>query len=824
MKAVVLSSISFFVFFVSFARQIQRLSGSNNVSGKVIDAVLKQPVENATVFLVNDSSKKNRYSTITDKNGGFQLQRIPDGKYTAFVQCIGYADFSKEVDINSVLVLNDILLEKKSKTLAAVTVTASKQVVENQIDKIVYNVDKDVTSQGGVATDVLRKVPQVTVDVNGNVELLGNPSVRFLINGKPSTIFGNSVADALQSIPASQIQSIEVISSPGAKYDASGTGGIINIILKKNKSQGFSGTVNATAGTRLENGSLNLNYKKNNISFNSYFNGSAQLKVNTITQLTRNSIDTATMNTYFLQQKGNSYFTRSAYRAGMGMDWDITARDNFSLSVGYNHFGNSNDGFSDQYNAENDKNGATLNDQSSIRSSNTTFNNNTLDINIDYRKKFKKAKEELSFSITHSRGNNNTSYQQLQKYEVNGSSFAGSSSKNPGKDHLTSIAIDYVVPLTKSILFETGVKLETEELISNANVYSYSPILQDYVFDYQQSYLSTFKRNVYAGYVSGSFQLFKVLNVIAGTRLEHTVNNAAYSNSGKAGIPDYNNFGPALTIAYPFFNQQLLKFSYAYRLERPEYRDLNPFVNLADPHNIITGNPYIKPEIGNDFQLGYSRSFAKENSINILLLYTYNNPDIKSYTTFYPVYKVGDSVYSNVNVSKRSNIASEIRWGLNISGSFTVAKKLSLRPGVQLYQRTVNNIYSVPQKITGFEYRTTLNVSYQCSKTLVAEIFGNYRSGINWQGRQAGFYSYSAAIRKQLLKGKASLGIVAVNVFGKYLTQNSAQYGVGFNTETRLQIPYRSFGINFMYKFGKLKINKPKEAENLLTKPPVESN
>jgi outer membrane receptor protein involved in Fe transport len=152
-----------------------------------------------------------------------------------------------------------------AKTLQLVTVTSSKSIIENKPDRIIYNVDKDLTSQGGMATDVLKKIPQVTVDINGNVELLGNPSVQFLINGKPSAIFGNSITDALQSIPASQIQSIEVMTTPGAKYDATGTGGIINIILKKSKAEGYNGNISLSAGTRLENAAINASIKKNNI-------------------------------------------------------------------------------------------------------------------------------------------------------------------------------------------------------------------------------------------------------------------------------------------------------------------------------------------------------------------------------------------------------------------------------------------------------------------------------------------------------------------------------------------------------------------------------
>src|SRR3982751_2382796 len=161
--------------------------------------------------------------------------------------------------------------------LQNVIVTGSTKLIDNRIDKLVFNAEKDITSQTGVATDVLKKVPQVSVDVDGNVELAGSSSIRFLINGKPSTAFGSSITDVLQSIPASQIKSIEVITNPGAKYDAQGLGGIINIILKKSTAQGINGNLSLSAGTRADNGSFNFNARKGTFGINAFFSGNARL-------------------------------------------------------------------------------------------------------------------------------------------------------------------------------------------------------------------------------------------------------------------------------------------------------------------------------------------------------------------------------------------------------------------------------------------------------------------------------------------------------------------------------------------------------------------
>ncbi len=795
-----------------------------SIKAVVRDASSHQPLERATVFVTIAGTKKTYRSAFTDNAGIFVLDHLPPATYSLTVGYAGYTPYNEQLTITEgTTVEKEILLHTLSKTLNTVQVTAQKKLVEHKIDRLVYNVEKDVTSQGGMAADVLRKVPQVTVDASGNVELLGNPSVQFLIDGKPSTIFGTNIADALQSIPASQIQSIEVIASPGAKYDARGTGGIINIILKKNKTQGFGGTVNATAGSRLENGSVNLYYKANSLAVTGYFNGSAQLRVKTRNELQRNATDNVSTDKYYLQQSGVNDFYRHSYQTGLGVDWSVTAKDNFSFSLGYNHFGNDNDGVIHQYTNKRDVNGQLLEEASGIRNAFTKVNNGALDLSLDYRHKFRRDKQQLSIVLYNSNSNNRISYAQTQHNVSDQVVFSGSNSNNPGTDRLFSWAIDYAQPVSEKILLEAGLKTGLETLSSSARVFTFDPAVDKFLPDDKQSYASVFKREIYAGYVSGNMNLLNFLNVVAGFRWEYTTNHATYNKTGPAGIPDYSNAGPSLTIAHTFKNQQMLSFSYAYRLERPDYRDLNPFVNLSDPHNITTGNPFLQPEIGRDFKLAFNQNFNGDNNLNVVLLYTRNSPDIKSYTTFHPEFTIGDSTYSNVNVTQRSNIAAETRIGMNISGAVALGHTVNIRPNIQLYRRETNNAYATPSRISGFEYRFNLNASWQISKDLIAEAFGNYKSGIKWQGRQADFLSYTIAFKKQLFNNKGSIGLVAVNPFTKYLEQKTVQETGNANATNVLYIPYRSFGINFMYKFGKIKVARSKDAENLLTKPPVEN-
>jgi len=805
------------------AQQGEVSLGNYKISGRVTDTLSKQPVEYATVSVINSSTKKIVDGTITDKKGMFQIKKLKKGTYNLSVQCIGYMDLHVPVSLSGDISMDDIVLVKKVNTLQVVTVTSNKAVIENKIDKIVFNVDKDITSQGGMATDALKKIPQVSVDVNGNVELLGNPSIRFLINGKPSGIFGNSPADALQSIPASQIQSIEVITSPTAKYDASGTGGIINIILKKSKVQGFNGNINLSAGTRLENASISSSLKKNNFGLNGYFSGNLQLVSKTPVTMNRLSINTGNGSSGFMQQSATD-FSRNGYKSGIGFEWNLSKKDNISGSVGLNHFANRNDGDYNQDFIKFDGAGNQTSLISSVRAADTKVYVNTVDNEISYKRKLKKENQELELFYNGSYSKNNTFYNQYQHYQNTTTPFSGSTSLNPGKENETELGFNYTYPFSGDILLETGIKAGIESIVSNADVLTLNTASGNYVKDQKQSFQSDFSREVYAGYVSVSFPLYKIFDVKAGLRYEYTENKATYSNAAKTAIPAYKNAAPSFIISHSFKNNQALKFAYSYRLERPDFRDLNPFMNLSDPHNITTGNPNLQPEIGHIYELTYTQTFEKGTNINVVLYMQKNSPDIKPYISYYTFYKIGDSVYNDVTITTRATIAAEIRSGINLSVAVPVNKKFSLRSNILMFNRHLDNPNDTPSVINGLGIRSNLNATYLFSKTIAAEIFGNYNSGMKWQGKRPAAFSYTMALRNQFKNSKGSIGFIAVNPFNKYITQKTLQEARGFTTNILQQLPYRSFGISFNYKFGKLKFSKPKEADNYLYTPPASEN
>lgn len=816
MKSIIYLILLFSPFITILAQT--NASGKGAITGKVVDANTKSPIEYATVTVYPIGSNKPVNGIITNTKGTFKVEALKSGFYTVTIEFIGYSlNKMDSISITAdkpVISLGRIVLTNKSQLLQNVTVTSTQGLIENKIDKMIYNVDKDLTSQGGMATDVLKKVPQVSVDIDGNVELLGNSSIRFLINGKPSTIFGNSIADALQSIPASQIQSIEVITSPGAKYAMQGSGGIINIILKKSDIRGINGSVNLSAGTRLENGSFNFNYRHNNFGMHTYFSGNGQLRATTLNQSNRTSTDTSSHTKTNFLQKGSSSFVRNGYQTGIGFDWSLTKKDNLSGSLGYHHSINNDNGITYQETLMKDYYDAKLSDTNTIRNAENHYNNNSIDWNIDYKKKFKKEDQELDISYNTGYGRNTSYYSQTQSYLASSSIFGGSNSNNPGKNRESEFSIDYSQPIREKFMLETGVKNEEISINSAADVYSYNKGSNSYLIDPKQSYSLTYKRDVYAYYLSSTFSLGKFFDIKAGGRYEYTVTKADFSTARNVAVPSYSKFAPSFIISHSFSKSQILKLSYSYRIERPEYRELNPFVNLSDPHNITMGNPSLRPEIGNNFELGYNLSFEKESNINVSLIYRKNSDDITNFSSYFPIYKIGDSLFTDVTVSTRKNINAEERRGGNISGTVAVNNNLTFRSNAFLFSQRVTDNANGGIVRSSFGYRLNLNGTYLMNKDLAFEFFGNFRSKeTTIQGSQTSFISYNMALKKQLFKKKLSIGLTAANPFGKYVNQTRETFGSNFQQVSLRQVPFRSFGISVLYKFGKLEFKKSKEDE-----------
>jgi len=778
---------------------------TGTISSKIIDADTKLPVDFATINVYPQDSQTAVRTVSSDPKGYFTISNLPYGEYRLSIGFMGYHTYGAEHIIISKerprAALQSILLSSSEKVLNTVNITAQTPTVQNKMDKLVYDPANDLSAQGGSAIDVLKKVPMLTVDIDGNVELLGSPGINFLINGKPSTIFGASLSDALSSIPASQIKNIEVISNPGPKYDSQGTGGVVNIILKDNNVSGVNGTVNLSAGTRLSNGSFNLNARKNNFGFNTFFSGNTQR--NTTSPLEKRLTNNDGID--LLQQNGFNRIKKNGYQTGIGLDWNVTPKDNLTATVGYNRTSNNSLDAANQIQTSFGSDGLPMSVNSN-RNSGSANNGNTLQWSLGYKKKFVKENQELNFLYQSNINNNRSSFNQLQNYTNPVSPSTGASSYSPGMVRETGFELNYAQPLSKNFIIETGGKAFLKTISSVIDAQLYHPDTQSYTPDPLQSYNFKYTRNIFAYYLSASFKAFNVLDVKAGARYEYTVNHTDYANTT---IPNFGALSPSLVISHQIDETQSVKLSYSRRFERPDYDELNPFLNRSDPYNISSGNPALRPEIANNIELGYSKSFKNGASTNITAYYRHNGDDIKTFTDFYPSYLEGDITYTNVSYTSRINTGGEDRIGSNIYASVPLGSKFTLRSNVLISSRSiVFNYKGTNQNTKGMEYRVNLNAAYQFPKDLSAEVFGNYNSPkVGIQGTNASFLYYTLALRKQFLNKKASIGLSATDPFYKYINQNITIIQAGNRQYTLRQVPYRSVGITFSYKFGNLKFD-----------------
>lgn len=799
-------------------------AAGNRVNGTITDSTSHQPLEYATITLFEKGSNKPVTGAVTDKKGNFSIKEIKDGLYTIVFEFIGYKSVTlKEVHLNKsnpLLEVKNISLLQQKGTLQAVTIVAQNKLIENKIDKMVFNAEKDLTSQSGVATDVLKKIPQVSVDVDGNVQLAGSSGVRFLINGKPSTAFGSSIADALQSIPANQIKSVEVITNPGAKYDAQGLGGIINIILKNNTAKGYNGNLSLTAGTRNENGSFNLNARNKNFGVNAFVSGNKRLTSTTHSSSDRGTSDSTSNNT--LHQEGIGMFERHGFQAGTGFDWTYKKLSSLSGSVSYNNFGYSGNGLTNQGIYAN-KNG-NVPPIFSVLNANNIYKFNNIDAGLNYKRKFAKEDQELELSVNTSFGNNQNTSANQQSLLPQDSLFYGRKSSNPGKTNETELKIDYTQPLKKDVLLGVGTKATYYNINSTSSVLGYQPNLQNFQPDPSLSNNLKYNQKVYAFYSELSFPVAKLFQVKIGERYERTEIASYYSNAQhQVKVPGYNTFVPSVFLSKKLGEKQTIKLSYSKRIERPNYEDLNPFVNTNDPKNLSAGNPNLQPEIGQRYELGYNRDLGKAGSIMVNFFYRIYYHDIQPYIVYYPSYKVGDTTYSNVTVNTRQNIGMEKNLGLNLFADVHPTTKFTVRGNVFLFRRHTINTLDKGYDYNSFNYRFNMNGTYQFSNTIVAEFFGNFNSArYEAQGKYPSFTTYSIAARKQFWKKKGSLALTANNFLNENVNQKTALFGPGFSVNSIRKIPFRSIGLNFTWKFGKLEFKNNKNENEGNASPPVE--
>ena len=812
------TSILLFSFCITLqAQKLELPTGKGQLYGIVVDAENNLPIEYATIIIYKNGNAKAINGATTNKQGQFSVKELEIGSYKIDVEFIGF----KTIILNDITIDNDHLrinvktvsLQKLKSTLQSVTVTSSAKTIENKIDKMVFNAEKDISSQSGVATDLLKKIPMVSVDIDGNVQLAGASSIRFLINGKPSIAYGSNITDVLQSIPASEIKSVEVITNPGAKYDADGLGGIINIILKQNKTRGYNGNINTSVGTRIENGSLNLAVRNKNFGASLFFAGNERLLAASPRTLNRTTVDSAKRTNNYIAQDGSSDVKRNGAHSGLNLDWTYLKKNSFSASVSNYEYGYGNSGYNNQI-LSSQLFGAGIVQNSLVNNqTNGSYLGKGVNYNVNYKRSFDKEDRSLEIGFNDANSNNSNHSSALQYLMPAKILNYGSSSELASTVNESEFKLDYSEPISNKLKLNAGGKLVSMNINSGTDVFTQSN-LQASRLNKSLSNTLDYHQKVTALYAELEFPIKNWIEVKLGGRWEQTNVDAIYSTSNKKINPGYNNFVPSIFFKRKLGEDNTLKFSYSKRINRPRYDELNPYINTTDPKNMSEGNPFLLPELGERIELTYSQQLGEKGSFMFSLFQRNSDQDIQPYVTYFSSLQVGDSLYYNVNVSKSQNIGLEKNTGLNIFSDMKVSGAFSVRTNLSYYYREIFNSIDRNYNATSQNWKANVNLVYEFSKTLVSECFGDFNSARNeLQGKYPSNLSYSFAIRKRFWNNKGSLGLVANNPFAEYIKQETLISGPNFSSNSTRYEPSRSFGLSFNWRFGKLEFMKEKKEE-----------
>lgn len=773
------------------------------ISGILIDSTSRQPIEFATIMLVNAQTQEQVDGLTSDEKGEFKFTEVPLGRYQMVLSFIGYASKTianvvlspEKPDYNA----NTIYLIPESYSLQGVEIVAEASIVENKIDKLVYNAEKDASTMGGDASDVLSRVPMLSVDVDGGVSLRGSSNIQILINGRPSAIFSGGVAEALKSIPAEQIKSIEVITSPSARYDGEGSAGIINIITRKKAPQGFTGNVSASTGTRFNNGNLGLNYAKGRfgLSFSGGFRGNPSRP--SISEFER--LDFLDTGVRTLTQNGEGDGKNFGGRANLELSYDINAYNRISSNVNFGRRGRESTNFTDALFID----PAANIRQEYTRESFGDRQSNGLDWSFDYRRTFAKPERELTFAVQLE--NDRDLVENLVKQSGNDPSLERNESNgNRARNAETLLQLDYIHPFGKKVKFETGIKGVFRNIYSDFDYRNFDPTSQTFVLDELRSDQFDYGQDVYAGYGSFNIELSERWGLLAGVRYEGTSISGDYDNPERQPFTfNYGNLLPSTTLNYKLSELSSVKFSYGQRIQRPDEDFVNPYVAITDPRDITVGNPLLLPEVTNQYELTFSTA-AKAFNFNFGTFYRATSDIIESILSV---------IDDGVSLTTYQNIGKSSTMGGNIFTSVKLQDKLQLRGNATVIHYSGEGVIN-GQRLSnsGTYWNGNLNLSYTFSKSFRAEVNGFYSAPrVGLQGTRAAFTRSSFAVRKDIWKKKASIGVVAVQPFAKYLRFPNQLKGSNFEQFSQNAVAQRSYGISFSYRFGKLDFKERKDGD-----------
>jgi len=777
------------------------------ITGSVIDQETNQPLEYATIVL-RPTNGDPVDGGLTDVNGNFKID-IRKGTYNISVEFISFKSYklpNKEIigDLN----LGKIMLEADSQALDEVEIIAEKTTVEIKLDKKIYNVGKDLTVRGGTVSDVLDNVPSVSVDVEGNVALRGNDNVTILINGKPSGLVGLNSTDALRQLPADAIEKVEVITSPSARYNAEGTGGILNIILRRSKLQGFNGAITTNVGYPAQAGiSGNINYRTGDFNFfntTSYgYRNSPGLSTSETQYFNKKFDDNGILISddpdTFLNERRETERKGNSFNTNFGLEYYINKSTSLTAAI---LFGNrDSDSETTNMIKEYDINDNLINESSRFDPENDI--DKTTEFSLNFNKDFKSDGHKLTADFQYE----DTSEDEDSLISQDGTDAEKVRTYETQKEIL--LKTDYVLPIGENSQFEFGYRGEFNNLDTD-----YTLAFNEngtFVIDTDVSNNLIYKENVNALYTQFGSKIKDKFSYLLGLRFEDTDVTVDQRTSNDYQDRNYSGFFPTVNLGYELNEKQSLTFGYNRRIRRPRSRYINPFPSRSSATNLFQGNPNVNPSYSNTVDLGYLNRFGKL-TLNSSVYYQHAT-DVFTFISE----DTGETALvggTEIPIIRRTpiNLATNNRFGFEFTVTYRPTKNWNMNGNFNLFNsETIGEYNGTDFGAENLSWFIRLNNKV----TLPANIDWQTRlfymgPSEDAQNKRKGMFSTSMAFSKDIFKEKASLTFNISDLFNSR-KRAMESFTPTFNSDSEFQWRQRSFNLAFTYRFNQKKKRQQRE-------------
>ncbi len=774
------------------------------IKGKVVEGTSSTPVEYATVTLYFAKDSTMIDGGITNADGDFEFRKLDAGEYNIIIRFMGYRkvliagirleEKNMQSDVGIVTLKADVT------NLEEVEIVGDKPLVEYKIDRKVVNVDQQLQAQGGTAVDVLERIPSINTDLDGNVALRGSTNFTVLIDGKPSIITGS---DALNQIPASTIDKIEIITNPSAKYDPDGTAGIINVITKKNSLKGLSGIVNLSAGTSPDySGSLLLNYrtKKTSTSFGVDF---GDREMPGYRRSYRETYDPDTIS--YLESYSNNKMTRGSFSLKAGIDYSLTDKNTISAEGNYRVFNMSRGGTTQNENWSS----YDADPQYSLTDDMDKSDHPSFQVTLRDIHKFNAEGTELSTQLTYNQGDD-TGEQFTQQYKTDETwtetgEFILDYKKNTTESEKEWRGdIDFEHSFNEKSKLEAGFQLRMDRSDEDYRYFDHDSISGDWVENLTQSNRYEFSHDIYALYGTYSTEIRK-LGIKAGLRTEYT-NRNLHQITGNEDFPyESFDFYPSLYLTYHLPYNQQMQLSYSKRVNRPRGHMLNPDTFFSDAFTSFSGNPELEPEFSHNLELNYQKYFGY------------------SFVTIETYYRLTDNKMSRVQdvdefgkvEMTMENINNDRSLGIELSGNVKATSWLTINPVATVYD------YRLTDEENG-EKETSSSTNWMGSIEFAADLKtktkirlnGNYDSPtVTVDGTRKGAFYVGFSARQDFFDNKLSLTFNIRDVFdSRRMKETSEGDDYYISSENWRKAPV--FGLTLSYKWNNY-MRKRSGSENM---------